>query len=274
MGWRHVTSIMTSTTARSGAVALAFLAAIALGAATTHAGADSLGCDATVHDPEELLDRDRLDPIISSVASQIGGDVRVRVEGTLDGGLDRRIDQLVEQCPGWHDADTDELADDMVVVTFSADERENSIFYGADLGPELEDRWDAATDAMIPALRTGDYTDAVIAGLRGLTQDPIGSTSSSDESSDGSGGVPGEVIFWGIVLAAIVVLSYVAKQQGWSSGSGSSWDDGDDVSTGWLGGGRRRSSFRSFGSRSRSSSGSSRRSGGGSRRAGGGSKKW
>ena len=204
--------------------------------------------------------------------------MRVRVEGTLDGGLDRRIDQLVEQCPGWQDTDTDELADDMVVVTFSTEERENSIFYGADLGPELEDRWDAATDAMIPALRTGDYTDAVIAGLRGLTRDPIGSSTSSDESSEGSDGVPGAVIFWVIVLGAIVVLSFVARQQGWTSGGSGSWDDGDDGgSSSWLGGGRRRRSFRSFGSsgsRSRSSGGSSRRSGGGSRRAGGGSKKW
>ena len=268
---------MTPTPTRAARIGLAFLAASALWGATTHAGADLLGCDATVHDPDELLDRDRLDPVVSSAATQLGGDVRVRVEGTLDGDLDRRIDQLVEQCPGWQDTDTDELADDMVVVTFSTDERESSIFYGADLGLELEDRWDAATDAMIPALRTGDYTDAVIAGLRGLTRDPIGSTTSNDESSEGDG-VPGAVIFWVIVLAAVVVLSFVARQQGWTSGGSGSWDDGDDGgSSSWLGGGRRRSSFRSFGSsgsRSRSSGGSSRRSGGGSRRAGGGSKKW
>jgi hypothetical protein len=264
---------MTSTSARAGRVALAFLAASALLGATAHASADPLDCAATVHDPEELLDRDRLDPVITSVASQLGGDVRVRVEGTLDEGLDRRIDQLVEQCPGWQDGDTDELADDMVIVSFSTVERENSIFYGAGMGPELEGRWDAATDAMIPGLRTGDYTNAVIAGLRGLTTDPAASTS----SSGGGGGVPGQVIFLGIVLAAIVVLSYVAKQQGWTARGEGSWDgDDDDGSSGWLGG-RRRSSFRSFGSfgsRSRSSGGSSRRSGGGSRRAGGGSKKW
>jgi hypothetical protein len=266
---------MTSTPARAGRVALAVLAASAILGATAHANADPLDCGATVHDPEELLDRDRVDPVISSVASQLGADVRVRVEGTLDAGLDRRIDQLVEQCPGWQDGDTDELADDMVIVSFSTVERENSIFYGADMGPELEGRWDAATDAMIPDLRTGDYTDAVIAGLRGLTRDPIGSTT-SDDSSEGDV-VPGQVIFWGLVLVAIVVLGYVARQQGWTSGGGGSWDgDEDGGSSGWLGG-RRRGSFRplgSFGSRSRSSGGSSRRSSGGSRRAGGGSKKW
>jgi uncharacterized membrane protein YgcG len=255
-----------TTPTRAARIGLAFLVASALWGASTHAGADSLGCGAIVHDPEGLLDRDRLEPVIGSVATQLGGDVRVRVEGTLDGGLDRRIDQLVEQCPGWQDTDTDELADDLVVVTFSADERENSIFYGADLGVELEGRWDAATDAMIPALRAGDYTDAVIAGLRGLTRDPLGSTTSIDESSDGDG-VRGAVIFWVLLLAAAVVLSYVAKRQGWTSGGNGSWDDSR----------RRRSSFRSFGSfgsGSRSSGGSSRRSGGGSPRAGGGSKKW
>ena len=269
---------MTSTPRHAGRVALAFVAVSALLGATAHANADPLDCDATVHDPEELLDRDRLDPVISSVASQLDADVRVRIEGTLDEGLDRRIDQLVEQCPGWRDDDTEELADDMVIISFSTVERENSMFYGADMGPELEGRWDAATDAMIPGLQASDHTAAVIAGLRGLTRDPIGSTTSQDTTGNDSEGIPGALVFWLVVIGLVVVVSLVAKQQGWSSANGGSRDaDDDGGSTGWFGGGRRRSSFRSFGSfgsRSRSSGGRSRRSGGGSRRAGGGSKKW
>jgi uncharacterized membrane protein YgcG len=273
---------MTSTPTRPGRLALAFLTASTLLGARAHANADALDCDATVHDPDGLLDREVLDPVVRSVSAQLDADVRVRVEGTLDAGLDRRIDQLVEQCPGWQDHDTEELADDMVIVSFSRVERENSIFYGAELGPVLERRWDAATDAMIPGLQASDYTDAVIAGLRGLTHDPTGSTdagssTSQETTSNDSEGISGAFIFWLVVIGLVVVLTLVAKQQGWSSAGGGSWDGDDDGgSTGWFGG-RRRSSFRSFGSfgsRSRSTGGSSRRSGGGSRRAGGGSKKW
>lgn len=281
-----------STIARVSCVALAVLATTALAGGTASANADPLDCSAIVHDPAAILDREALDPVVQTVSARLDADVRVRVEGTLDSGLDRRIDQLVAQCPGWQDDDTAELADDMVIISFSVSERENSIYYGADLGPELEGRWDAATDAMIPGLRAGDYTDAVVAGLRGLTRDPVtssgsssgapfGASSASDDSRDDTGGgVPGEVVFWLVVIGLVIVLSIVAKQQGWSAAGEDGWaGDDDGGTTSWFGGGsgRRRSSFRSFSSsrsRSRSSGGGSRRSSGGSRRAGGGTKKW
>ena len=240
------------------------------------AAASALGCDDIVHDPDGALDLERLEPAIRSLALELGADVRVRVEGTLDGGLDRRIEQLIEQCPGWQDTDTDELDDEMVVVMFSPVERENSIFYGAELGPALESRWETATDAMIPDLRTGDYTDAVLEGLGGLTRDPVASSVSGDDTGESDEGVPGEVIFWVVVLVGIALLSLVARQQGWTSGGGDSWDGDDGGTSGWSGRTRRRRSssrgFGSFGSRSSSRSRSS--GGGGSRRAGGGTKKW
>lgn len=251
------------------------LAAIVASSSVADAGTDTLGCDAVLHDPDGVLDRQELEPVIRRTASLLDADVRVRVEGTLDGDLDRRIDQLRTQCPGWADSDSDEIADGMVVVSFSVAELENSIFYGADLGPMLEDRWDAATDAMIPHLRDEDYTDAVEAGLRGLQRDPsststAGSESEFSSSSGGGDGVPGEVIFWIVLLVAIAGVSYLSRAMGWTSGSG------DGESSRWYNSGSRRRSFGSFGSRSRSSSRSSSRSRSsrGSRRAGGGSKKW
>jgi len=252
------------------------------------ASTDPLGCAATVRDPDGLLDDDAIESAVDTTASRLDdADVRVRVEPSLDGGLDERIEQLREQCDGW-DNGSGELADDMVVVMFSVAERETAVYYGADQGPALERRWDAATDDMIPLLQEGDYTGAVTAGLTGLRADPISSgagaatSSSADDDDNGTGG-----LIWLVIIAVVAVaIAYAVRKGMHASGSmfggdggepAGGWGDNDGDTGGrrssWFGSGSSSGRRSSFGS-SRRSSGSRSRAGGGSRRAGGGSKKW
>jgi uncharacterized membrane protein YgcG len=215
-------------------------------ASAVPAPGDALGCDAAVFDPAGQLSstvaRD-----VAETASALGADVHVRAEPTLDTGLDARMAQLEALCPSWSSAG--ERADDLVVVMYSVQEREASVFYGA--GQGLEDRWEAAVDAMGEQFRDGDYSDGVEAGLRTL-RDP--SISSDDGSS--SPGIPPWVWLFGAGLLVLVIydLRRFART--------GEWGDGDDDRT------SRRRSFSS--SSSRRSSSSSRRSG----RSGGGTKKW
>lgn len=253
------------------------------------ATSDPLGCAATVRDPDGLLEADAIESAVDTTASRLDdADVRVRVEPSLDGGLDERIEQLREQCDGW-DNGSGELADDMVVVMFSVAERETAVYYGADQGPALERRWDAATDDMIPLLQRGDYTGAVTAALTGLRADPISSgagaatsSSSADDDDNGTGG-----LIWLVIIAVVVVaIAYAVRNGMHASGSmfggdggepADGWGDNDGDTGGrrssWFGSGSSSGRRSSFGS-SRRSSGSRSRAGGGSRRAGGGSKKW
>ncbi|WP_117000615.1 TPM domain-containing protein [Desertimonas flava] len=244
--------------------------------ASTGTPADPLGCTSEVFDPSALLD-DRVDTAVEQAERSLGADVRVRAERSVDGGLDARIDQLVAQCDGWAAPDG-ELADDMVVVLFSEVEREASVYYGADLGPDLEYRWSDAVDDMTAEF-PDDYSAGVVAALRTLRVGSFGSTSSpslADTSSNASGPLIG--LF---VIGALIVLGVVSFVR-WDGLEGHSWAGtygDDDSSGGWSwssGSSRRRSSFRSFGSSSRSRSSGSRRSSSsrGSRRAGGGTKKW
>lgn len=251
-------------------VALAAMAPSSVGAAPT--GPDPLGCDATIHDPDSVLDADELQPAIDRAARTLDGDVRIRVESTVDGDLEARLDQLVRQCSGW-DAGDGELADDMVVVMFSTTEREASVFYGADQGPELESRWEPAVDAMIEEFRGDDYNAGVEAGLRRLTSSTSTSVGTSSGDRDNDTGFPtGWLVVGGLVLAALAIYG---KVKGYTSGG---YDDDTYADSGWYGRRRRRrgSLFggSSFGSSRRSSSSRSRSSSRGSRRAGGGSKKW
>lgn len=274
---------------RFGLTVLALVGTLAFAlpaaAASDTRSADLLGCDEIVHDPDGLLDDVELEPLIERAAATLGADVRIRGEPSLDGGLDERIDQLRRQCDGWDNGDG-ELADDMVVVLFSVAERENSIFYGAAQGPALENRWNAATDAMIPHLRSGDYTGAVDAALVGITSDPVASSSGSgsgtNDDDDDSNGSNGGVILAVIVLVAVAGIGVISKLRRVATGEEGrlegSDDDVDSDERGWFSSGssrQRRSSF-GFGSSSRRSSRSSsgRSSSRGSRRSGGGTKKW
>ena len=274
-----VTSSMTSRALRSFAVSLGVLGLAAL-AQPVHAGSttDPLGCSETVHDPDGVLDIEVLNAQIERTATFLDADLRVRVEPTLDGGIDERIDQLRRQCTGWDE--NGQLADDLVVVMFSPTERENGIFFGdsSDEAPDVA--WDEATDAMIPHLRTGDYTDAVDAALHTLREAPSTSSASSSNGS-GSDSNGGLIVVVLIALAAFVVVSAVRRMRsgsGFFESLGDEYaDDGDD-GQGWLSNSssrRRRSSFGFGGSRrSGGSSRSSSRSSGSRRSAGGGSKKW
>lgn len=241
------------------------------------ASARLLGCEELVYDPDGLIDRNELDPLIARTAATLDADLRIRVEASLDGGLDQRIDQLRRQCARWDGGDG-ELADDLVVVMFSPAERENAIFFGdsSDSAPDV--RWDEATDAMIPHLQDGAYTEAVDAALRELRDV---SSSSGPASRDDGGSSGGGVILMVLALVAALGIGlfnkfHRATSGGGDFGGGDDHVDGDSGS-GWFSGNstsRRRRSF-AFGGAARRSRSSSRRSGSrGSRRAGGGSKKW
>lgn len=265
---------MTSRVLRS----LAFcLGAIGLGAIAqpVHAGSgtDPLGCDEIVHDPDGVLDVDELNPSIAQTADFLNADVRVRVEPTLDGGIDERIEQLRRQCAGWDR--NGQLADDLVVVMFSPTERENGIYFGDSSSDAPDVRWDEATDAMIPDLRSGDYTDAVSAALREMRDVSIVTSSGSSSDADDDGGGSGGVL---LVVMVLVVFAIIGVMRRVASGEEGLFDSSDDESQGWMSsssGSRRRSSFGFGGSRrSGGSSRSSSRSSGSRRSAGGGSKKW
>ncbi|CAN5494480.1 hypothetical protein BH24ACT5_BH24ACT5_18760 [soil metagenome] len=238
----------------------------ALGPAA-HASSDPLGCDALVFDPEGLLATSTVESARAQTAKRLGADARVRVEGTLDGGLEARWGQLLRQCDGW-EVDGD-VAPDLVVMMFSISEREASVYYGADQGPALESRWSDAVDAMTAQFADEDYTQGVRAGLSALRGDRTIDFAPVSPSSDDGGGGSGRTILVVILIALAYVAFVSAKQKmGWSSSSddSSNWSSRPRSSSWFSGGGSSR--------RSRSSSRSRRSSGGGSRRSGGGTKKW
>lgn len=267
---RHRATALAIALAVSGIV-------VAIGpAAASATSADPLGCASDVFDPVGLVDV-RVDAAVLEAEQTLDADVRVRAERSVDGGLDARIDQLVAQCDGWSAADG-ELADDMVVVLFSEVEREASVYYGADLGPELESRWSAAVDEMTAEF-PDDYTQGVVDGLRTLRTVSSSSSSSSSADVESGSSSSGLIVVALIVIAALIALGAFAK--GNSGGGSFGFTDSSSGTGSWWSGGtsgssrRRRSSFGGFGSSSRSrSSGSSRSSSRGSRRAGGGTKKW
>lgn len=262
-----------AATAAFGLLAVADPAPIA----ATSAGL--LGCDEVVYDPDGLIDRNELGPQIARTAATLDAVLRVRVEGSLDGGLDQRIDQLRRQCARWDGGDG-ELADDLVVVMFSPAERENAIFFGESSGPAPDVRWDEATDAMIPHLQDGEYTEAVDAALRELRDVSSGSSAAS---GDDGGGSSGGVVLMVLAVFAAVGIGLFNKFRHAAGGGGGSWGVDDhvdaDSGSGWFSGNsnsrRRRRSSAFGGAVHRSSRSSSRRSSSrSSRRAGGGSKKW
>lgn len=230
---------------------------------------DPLGCDAAIYDPERVLDRDEIEAARAATAQALAADVRVRVERAVDDDLDARIEQLREQCAGWSSGD--ELADDLVVVLYSAAERQAGIYYGNGEGPALDDRWEPAVDAMIEEFRAGDFTAGVSAGLVELRSDPVTTTSSSASSGGGTGFPAGTVL---LIVAMIGLALYGMYRRAALGGTGGDWSSDDSSYSRrrrWRSGSSSRRSFSSSG-RSRSRSSRSRSSGG--RRSGGGSKRW
>jgi uncharacterized membrane protein YgcG len=240
--------------------------------------ADLLGCEAALFDPYGELDAPEVERALQRTARTLGADVHVRAERTVDAGLDERMTQLESRCPTWTTGT--ERAGDLVVVMYSSVEREASVYYGADQGLALQDRWEQAVDAMTVRFRVGDFTGGVIDGL-GALSDPTTSSVSGDardaggtvgEESSDSPGVPGSV--WLIIVGVAALLSYrivrYFRTGEWSDEA----SDGD--STAERTRSSRRRSFGGFGSGARRSSrSSSRRSSSGSkRRSGGGTKKW
>jgi hypothetical protein len=240
--------------------------------------ADVLGCDAPLFDPNSELDAPEVERAIERTARTLGADVHVRAEGTVDAGLDERMTQLEARCPTWTTGT--ERAGDLVVVMYSSVEREASVYYGADQGFALEDRWEPAVDAMTVRFRVGDFTGGVVDGLEALGDFATSSVSDDagdaggtddDESSD-SPGLPGVV--WLVIVGVVALLIYnIARFLRTGEWGDEASDDGG--SSGWTSSSRRRS-FGSFGSSARRSSRSSSRrsSSSGRRRSGGGTKKW
>ena len=91
----------------------------------TGADTDVLGCEAALFDPSHELDEARVEQAIERTAASLGADVHVRAERTVDAGLDARMAQLEERCPTWTAGF--ERAPDLVVVMYSAVEREASV---------------------------------------------------------------------------------------------------------------------------------------------------
>lgn len=245
---------------------------------------DVLGCDAVVFDPAGELEHDVIEAEAAQLGRRLGADVHIRAERSVDSGLDERMAQLERACPSWSEGS--ERASDLVVVMYSSVEREASVYYGADQGPLLEDRWEPAVDAMTERFRAGDFTEGVLASIQRLQQ-PGSATSDIDDDTRGddtgsSNNTTGIALF----VAALVVGLLVCAWR-YTSGDGGPWEDGvdgvyrgaDGGSSSWWRSSNRTRSFGGFRSSSRSSSSrrsssSSRRSSGGSRRSGGGTKKW
>jgi uncharacterized membrane protein YgcG len=233
---------------------------------------DPLGCEATLFDPDATLDRAQVDPAIERAASRLGADVRVRAERTLDAGLDARMAQLEAQCPGWTVAG--ERDPDLVVVIYSAQEREAGVYYGADQGLALDARWEPAVDAMIAEFRDGRFTEGVVDGLTTLASPVIDSVEPLQPSElPAVGGTGGGTGFpTGFILVFVLVLAVVAAINVSRFLRTGEWGAASSA-------GHRHRSFSSFGgSRSFGSFGGSRssssRGSGRSGRAGGGSKRW
>ena len=122
---RHPSANVTSFMRRRLAVGLVtlVLGLLAVPIASASATADPLGCSVEVFDPADEIDDPATQQRIAAAERSLGGDIRVRVETAVDGGLDARIAQLVAQCPGWDSGD-EQLDDDLIVVMFSPTERE------------------------------------------------------------------------------------------------------------------------------------------------------
>ena len=219
---------------------------------------DALGCDALVFDPTGQLDADAVADAALQAERALGADVHVRAEGPLDTGLDARMAQLEAQCPTWMSGS--ERDPDLVVVMYSASEREASVFYGAEQADALESRWEHAVDSMGAEFAAGDFTDGVLAGLDALEE--AAPSTFAPVNTPAQGGVP--PVVW-LMVAVIVVVAVVRVVQYFN---GAEWATGSD--SGWSSSQRR--STRGWSSSSRRSSGS--RSSGSRRRAGGGTKKW
>ena len=223
-------------------------------------------------DPADEIDDAATQQRIAAAERSLGGDIRVRVETAVDGGLDARVAQLVAQCPGW-DSGEAQLDDDLIVVMFSPTEREAAVYYGADNAELLEDQWESVVDSMTGDLRSGDYDDAVASGMDRLVNVSTLTVvpDEADDSDDGGSDFP---IGWILLLIVGAGARWLYSQFFGEAGID---EDLHADGSGWFTGGS--SSRRSFSSSSSSSSrrsfgGSSRRSSSGSRRAGGGSKRW
>jgi hypothetical protein len=249
------------------------------------ADADVLGCRATLFDPNHELDAAQVERAIERTAVALGAEVHVRAEQTVDAGLDARMAQLEERCPTW--TASAERAPDLVVVMYSAVEREASVYYGADQGLALEDRWEPAVDAMTARFRDGDLTGGVVNGLLVLRDpssapltDPIDDDAGTvvddgDDGSSSSEGLPG-IVWLGIVGVAALLIYNVVRYLDtgeWGDEGGDDDDAGGGTSR-WTSSSRRRSSSSSSRSSARRSSSGSGRSSSSRRRSGGGTKKW
>jgi uncharacterized membrane protein YgcG len=251
------------------ALSVSILAGLAPSTSAAASAADPLGCDAPIYDPERVLDHDEIEPARAATARALAADVRVRVERAVDGDLDARIEQLREQCAGWSSGR--ELADDLVVVIYSAAEREAGIYYGEGEGPALNDRWEPAVDAMIEEFRAGDFSAGVSAGLVQLRHDPGTTTGTSSSSSSGGTGFAGGTVLLIVAMIGLAVYGmYRRHTLGERSDGWSSDDSSYSRRRNWSSGSRTRRSFSS----SRRSSRSSRSRSSGGRRSGGGSKRW
>jgi hypothetical protein len=234
-------------------------------AASTPPSGDAFGCTATVFDPGDRLDDGAVEREAALTASSLGADVHVRAEDALDTGLDARMAQLEARCPTWTSGA--ERSPDLVVVMFSVQRREASVFYGAEQGAMLEDRWSPAVDGMGAEFRQGDYTGGILDALRGLRQPSTAPVDAFSDSTNRSSGPPGAIWVLVVLVAVVGVGSAVVRYL--RTGEWNSSDDDDnDTNNGWS---WRRRSFSSFRSGARSSSRSSSRPRG---RAGGGTKKW
>jgi hypothetical protein len=178
---------------------------------------DPLGCDARLFDPDSTLDRAQVEPVIGRVATRLSADVWVRVERTLDAGLDARMAQLEAQCPGWTVAG--ERDPDLVVVMYSAQEREAAVYYGADQSLVLDARWEPAVDAMIAEFRAGQFTEGVVDGLETLSSpvsempvdpvtpiDPVGLPAAASDGG-GTSFPTGFIVVFVLVLAVVAAIN-------------------------------------------------------------------
>ena len=115
---------------------------------------DPLGCNALVFDPAGELDAAAVGETAARIAGNLGAELHVRAEGSLDRGLAARMAQLEAQCPAWT-APGGGRSPDLVVLMYSSAEREAAVFYGAAQADALERRWEYAVDTMGPRFADG-----------------------------------------------------------------------------------------------------------------------
>lgn len=228
-------------------------------------GPVGLGCDDAIHDPDHRLeDVAEVQRAVDALRAD-GYDPRVRIE-SIDGSLDPYVERLEHQCPGWQD-EHGERAPSRILVVVSPNARQTGIWYGADVGGDLEARWERIqTNEMNPAFKAGRWDDGLAGGLDAIRR-AVDATPSTDRSSDVNPLVDLAPMWIGLVGVAAVAFALVRRSNG--------LDTADTPSRGWVSrpGRYRSSSRRSFGSSSRRSFGGGSR-GGGSRRSGGGSTRW